>query len=274
MEKKSSSSIGVFDSGFGGLHILKSIVKSLPQYNFIYLGDTARTPYGGRSQATIFEFSKEAVDFLWKQDCEIIIFACNTASSEALRRIQREYLPNKYPDRRVLGVIIPAVEETALKTKNKKVGVIATEATVKSEAFPDEFKKVDPEIKVFQNACPLLVPVVESGEVDSSATDIILKDYLVPLLKKDIDTLLLGCTHYGLLLDKIKEIVGSSVNIVSEADIVPKKLEDYLSRHSEIEQKLLKDGVVRFYSTDITNKFQVFGSKFFGHDIKPEKVSL
>ncbi|KND47686.1 MAG: glutamate racemase [Parcubacteria bacterium C7867-006] len=267
-------SIGVFDSGFGGLDILKGIVKKLPEYNYIYLGDTARAPYGNRSQEKIFEFSKQAVDFLFAEGCELVIFACNTASSDALRRIQQEYLPKKYPNKRVLGVLIPAVEESVTKTKNSKVGVVATVATVKSEAFIDEFKKVNPKVKVFQKACPLLVPIVESGEIKNPATDIIIKNYLKPLIDKKIDTLVLGCTHYGLLENKIKKAVGPSVSIVSEARVVPDKLSQYLKRHSEIERKLGKNKKIRFCSTDITDSFQKLGSLFFGKNIKTEQVSL
>src|SRR3989344_7327726 len=153
--------IGVFDSGFGGISILRSIVKELPNYNYLYLGDTARTPYGTRSKEIVYEFTKQAVDFMFANNCELIIFACNTASSEALRKIQQNYLPKQYPNKKVLGVLIPAVEEAVIKTKNKRIGVIATEGTVKSNSFVDEITKLDPKIKVFQNSCPLLVPIVE-----------------------------------------------------------------------------------------------------------------
>jgi glutamate racemase len=270
---KGKSSIGVFDSGFGGLNILKGIVKELPEYDYIYLGDTARVPYGNRSREVVYEFTQQAVDFLFKQGCQIIILACNTASSDALRKIQQEYLPKHYPDRRVLGVLIPAAEEAVRKAPHKKIGVIATEGTVTSGAFIREIHKIDPTIKVFQKACPLLVPIVEAGEQNSKATELILRDYLKPLLAKKVDGLILGCTHYGIIESKIKKIIGK-VNLISEAHIVPVKLRDYLRRHPEIEMSLSKNGNRLFYTTDLTEKFQVLGSKFFGKKILSEKVTL
>ena len=266
--------IGVFDSGFGGISILRSIVKELPNYNYLYLGDTARTPYGTRSKEIVYEFTKQAVDFMFANNCELIIFACNTASSEALRKIQQNYLPKQYPNKKVLGVLIPAVEEAVIKTKNKRIGVIATEGTVKSNSFVDEITKLDPKIKVFQNSCPLLVPIVEAGEQNSKATEIILKKYLEPLKKKNIDVLILGCTHYGILENKIKKIIGSKITIISEAKIVPKKLKNYLKKPPEIKEKLGKNKQIIFYSTDLTNKFTLLGSKFFGKKIKTQKTSL
>lgn len=274
MAKNNRKSIGVFDSGFGGIDILRGIVKEMPEYNYCYLGDTARAPYGARSQEMIYEFTRQAVDFLFSNNCEIVILACNTASSEALRKIQQEYLPKHYPDKKVLGVLIPAAEEAVSKTTNNKVGVIATEGTVKSETFINEIKNLNPNIKVFQNACPLLVPFIEAGEQNSKALDIILADYLKPLKNKDIDTLILGCTHYGIIENKIKKICGSDTKIISEAKIVPKKMKDYLERHPEIKSRLGRNKSVRFYSTDLTDKFINLGSKFFGKKINAEKISL
>jgi glutamate racemase len=266
--------IGVFDSGFGGINILKGIVKELPQYNYLYLGDTARTPYGTRSGEVIYEFTKQAVDFMFKNGCELIILACNTASSEALRKIQQEYLPKHYPGKKVLGVLIPAVEEASVKTRNNKIGVIATESTVRANAFRIELKKINSKNKVFQNPCPLLVPIVETGEQNSKITDIILEKYLKPLKKKNIDTLILGCTHYGILENKIKKIIGPKIKIISESKIVPKKLKEYLHKHKDIEQKIGKNGIVNFYSTDLTDNFIKLGSKFFGKKIIAQKISL
>lgn len=266
--------IGIFDSGFGGLNILQKIVKELPDYNYIYLGDTARVPYGTRSASLVYEFTQQAVNFLFKNHCELIILACNTASSGALRKIQQEYLPKHQPNRRVLGVLIPAAEEAVQKTINKKVGVIATEGTVQSNTFAEELAKLNPAIKVFQKACPLLVPIVESGEQNSKATKIILESYLQPLKRKGIDTLILGCTHYGILETKIRQIVGPRIHIVSEAKILPKKLQNYLERHPQIEKTLGKNKSVLFYSTDLTDKFTSLGSKFFGKEIKAVKILL
>lgn len=266
--------IGIFDSGFGGLEVLKHIVKKLPQYDFVYLGDTARTPYGSRSQEVIFNFTLQAVDFLFKKNCPLVILACNTASSEALRKIQQSYLKKNYPKRRVLGVIIPAVERAIELTKNNRVGVIATEGTVNSLAFAKELKKRNAKIKVFQKSCPLLVPIVEAGEHNSEIAKLALQKYLKPLLAKKIDSLILGCTHYGILEKQIKKITGQNIAVISEGKVVAQKLADYLNRHPEIETRLTKNGQQKFLTTDLTNKFQTLGTQFFGKPIKPERVDL
>lgn len=266
--------IGVFDSGFGGLSILKDIVQTLPQYDYLYLGDTGRAPYGDRTQEVIYEFTQQAVDFLFKKGCELIVLACNTAASEALRKIQREYLPKHYPKRRVLGVLIPAAEAAAAKTKNKRVGVVATQSTVSSGGFPAEIQKLDSQIKVFQKACPLLVPLVEFGEERSKAAEFLVKKYLTPFHQKKIDTLILGCTHYEMMLPMIKKALKGSVKIVAEAPIVSEKLKDYLARHPEIEKKLSRQHTVDFYSTDLTPRFQSLGSRFFGKKIHAKKAIL
>lgn len=272
--KNQNKSIGIFDSGFGGLTILRGIVQKMPDYNYIYLGDTARAPYGNRSQKLVYEFTRQAVEFLFKNNCELIILACNTASSEALRKIQQEYLTKNYPDKRVLGVLIPAVEEAVKKTKNRKIGVIATEGTVNSKSFIREINKINPDIKVFQNACPLLVPLVEAGEQDSKIADLALENYLRLPMKNKIDTLILGCTHYGILEKKIRKIIGSKIQIISEEKIIGRKLKDYLKRHKEIEEKIGKQKKIIFYSTDLTDKFQKLGSKFFSRKIKTRKIDL
>ena len=266
--------IGIFDSGFGGLAILREIVKKLPVYDYIYLGDTARTPYGSRSEEVTYKFTEQAVDFLFKKDCELIILACNTASSEALRKIQQEYLPKKYLGRRVLGVIIPAAEEASEKTVNNRIAVIATNGTIKSHTFERELKKINSKIQVFQIAAPLLVPLVEAGEHNSEAADLILKNYLTPLIKKNIDTLILGCTHYGILEKQIKNIIGGKIRIISEGKVVAEKLKDYFERHPEIETKIAKNSKAIFYTTDLTDGFSILGSKFFGKKIKAEKINL
>ncbi len=274
MKKSKGKFIGVFDSGFGGINILRGLVRKLPSYNYLYLGDTARTPYGTRSAEIVYEFTQQAVDFLFAHKCELVIFACNTASGYALQRIQQEYLPKRYPDKKVLGVLIPAAEEAVARTIKNKIGIIGTEGTVQSGAFTKEIAKLDPKVRVFQNACPLLVPIVEAGEQNSRATKIILKKYLEPLKKKRVDTLILGCTHYGILENKIKEIIGSGIRVISEERIVPEKLESYLQKHQEIVKKLGKSRKVCFYTTDLTNKFSSLGSKFFGKKIRAQKISL
>lgn len=274
MRTKRTTSIGVFDSGFGGLAILKEIVKKLPNYSYVYFGDTARAPYGDRSMDSVYKFTKQAVDFLFKHDCELVILACNTASAEALRKIQQHYLPKKYPKRRVLGVIVPALEEAAIKTKNNRIGVLATTGTVHSGTFPRELHLRNPKIKIFQQATPLLVPIVENGMHRDISTQLILKRYLAPLLKKNIDTLILGCTHYEHLELEIKKIIGKKIRIISEGKVVARKLKEYLSRHPEIESRLLFRKKRTFYTTDLSDKFCTLGSEFFGSHITPQKTIL
>ena len=274
MPKRKGKFIGVFDSGFGGINVLRGIVKRLPAYDYMYLGDTARAPYGARAPQEVYKFTRQALDFLFAHHCELVILACNTASSDALRKIQREYVPKYHPRKKVLGVLIPAAEEAARITVNKKVGVIATEGTVKSGAFMRELKKLDAKMRVFQNACPLLVPIVEAGEQNSKGAKMILKDYLAPLQEKGIDTLVLGCTHYGIMEWSIGKIVGKNIRIVSGADVVPGKLKKYLSAHKDIEKKLDKNRTVTFYSTDVAGNFSALGSKFFGKKINAKRASL
>jgi len=272
---KKNCSIGVFDSGFGGLTVLQELVKTLPNYNYIYLGDSARAPYGSRSQKTIYQFTEQAVEYLFNKNCQLIILACNTASSEALRKIQQEMLPQKYPNRKVLGVVVPASEQAVQITKNKKIGIIATEATVNSQAFPKQINKIDSNIKVFQQSAPLLVPIIEYGEHQSSVAETMLRKYLKPLLKKNIDTLVLGCTHYQILKNKIKKIVGKQIKVVIEGKIAGDKLENYLQRHPEINNKLSKQTSLEFLTTDLGQRFKRLGKLFFGKEIQPlKKISL
>ena len=279
LKKKRTMRIGVFDSGLGGLHILRSIVRTLPHYDYVYLGDTARAPYGDRPQETIYAYTKQAVDFLFNRDCGIIIIACNTSSSEALRKIQDEYAPHRRTrrgvrEKKVLGVLIPAAEKATLKTKNRRVGIIATASTVASNKFVRELEKLDSNIKIFQQACPLLVPLVEAGEQNSPEMQTILKRYLRPLLRKNIDTLILGCTHYGILEKKIRAVIGPDIALVSESRVIPKKLKTYLTKHNEIEKTLSTRSTTRFYTTDRTDTFKTLGSKLFGRPIRVEKAKL
>ena len=273
-----NKSIGIFDSGFGGITVLREIVKKLPQYNYIYFGDTARAPYGSRSQNIIYQFSRQAVEFLFERGCQLIILACNTASAEALRKIQKEYLPKYqndslpqrkrgYKTKRVLGVIIPTSEIAVETTKNNKIGVMATERTVESLVFSKEIKKINPQIQVLEFACPLLVPIIESGEHNSEIIYPILEKYLKPLVNNKIDTLILGCTHYSILEDKIKKIIPANIQILSEPKIIAAKLKDYLDRRKKLENQLSKNSNIKFFTTDLTNKFEKLGSEFFGKDI-------
>ena len=266
-------SIGVFDSGFGGLDILHGIVKALPQYDYIYLGDSNRAPYGNRSEADIFRFTQQAVEFLFSQNCPLIILACNTASAQALSLIQHQVLPLSFPDRRVLGVIIPAVEAVA-EAKCSRVGVIATPSTADANAFARELAKLNPNIKVFQQACPKLVPLIESDQHRSKKIIRLLRIYLTPLLEKNIDSLILGCTHYGLIADQIQTIVGEKIRLLNEADLVPGKLAGYLLRHPQIEKKLTKNKRIVFFSTKPSPKFDHLGSQFFGSTISTRLAKL
>jgi glutamate racemase len=266
--------IGVFDSGFGGLSVLKEVERALPEYQYIYLGDTARAPYGSRTSEEVYQFTREAIDFLFAKGCQLILLACNTTSAEALRKIQQEYLPLYYPDRRVLGVIIPAAEEAILKTKSNRVGVIATEGTVKSNTFVRELQKLRPDTEVFQQACPLLVSLVEAGEHASPASEEIVRGYITSVLSNDIDTLILGCTHYEHLLSHIQKIVGEQVTIISESEVIARKLREYLYRHSEFEKRLLRSSGATFYTTDTTSRFSQLAPQFFGRQIHSVQVRL
>ena len=267
-------SIGIFDSGFGGLDILRGIAQGLPEYDLIYLGDTARVPYGERSKKEIYGFCCEAINFLFGKNCQLIIFACNTASSGALRKIQREYLPEKYPKRKVLGVLIPAAETAVKKTKNKRVGVIGTRRTVRSGAFRRELLKKDPKIEVFQKACPLLVGAVERGEENSKKTEKALKKYLESLISSRVDTLILGCTHYGILENQTRKILGRKIKIVNQSKIIAGKLGDYLKRHPEIEERLSRAQKKRFFVTGEKKRFEILGSRFFGEKIRATRIRL
>lgn len=266
--------IGVFDSGFGGLSILKEVRKKLPQYDYLYLGDTARAPYGPRSLQSVYEFTREAVDYLMREGCELVIIACNTASADALRHLQREYLPRHYPDRRILGVIVPAVEAAVTATKNGTIGLLATEGTVASGTVVDELKKLQPKAKVFQEAAPMLVTLVEAGEHKTKAAELILKDYLKPLLAKHIDTLILACTHYGHLEPLVKKIVGKRVRVISEGKIVAQKLAQYMDRHPEIASRISHGGEATFLTTGEKGRFETLGSGFLGEKIKATQITL
>ncbi len=260
--------IGIFDSGLGGLYTARSIIKHLPGYSYVYLGDTKNLPYGDKSPARIYTLLRAGVEFLFEQDCSIVIVACNTASTEALRKIQQEYLTQHYPDRKVLGVIVPTIEETL---GAKKVGVIATNATVASGSYPQEIKKVNKKVQVFQEAAPTLVPIIENGEKHLIRP--FLEKYLAPLCKKKIDTLILGCTHYPIVKNTIKTIVGKNVKVVSQDEFIYKKLRDYLHRHVEIADFLDKKKRRTFFVTEKTKHFEHLAKLWFP-GIKLQEVKL
>ncbi|MDP2587085.1 MAG: glutamate racemase [Candidatus Komeilibacteria bacterium] len=266
--------IGIFDSGFGGLTVFKEIKRALPKYDYIYLGDSLRSPYGGRTQETIHQFTQQAVDFLFKQGCQLVILACNTASSEALRKLQQEWLPAHHPERRILGVIRPLAEEAIKASRFGRIGVVGTKATVQSKAYEKELKHLKKEVKVYQQSAPLLVPLIEEGWLDKPETRMIIKKYLRPLKDAQIDSLILGCTHYPLLMKEFKRIAGKRVNVLNAPKIVADKLVDYLNRHPEIENKLTRNGQIKYLTTNSPEHFDELGSKFLGSPIKSAKVAL
>ncbi|MCK4386604.1 MAG: glutamate racemase [Candidatus Pacebacteria bacterium] len=260
--------IGVFDSGLGGLTILKQFLAFLPEYNYLYLGDNLRAPYGNKSQKAIYNNTRQAVEFLFKNNCELIIVACNTASARALRKIQREWLPKNNSAGKVLGVITPVVEKAAKINRGNRIGVIGTEATISSGAYEKELSKFGRNLKVYNQKCPRLVSLVEEGRINGAETKIILKKYLQPLKDKKIDTLILACTHYPFLIAEIEKIMGKNCQILNPPEIVAGRLKDYLGRHFEIENKLGKAGKRIYHSTGDFQKFKQFGEKFLGETIK------
>ncbi|MFI5330488.1 MAG: glutamate racemase [Desulfobaccales bacterium] len=266
--------IGVFDSGFGGLMVLREFLQLLPDYDYLYLGDNARIPYGTRSDRVVQRFTEQAVDYLFAHGCQLIVLACHTASARALRRIQQVYLPERYPDRRVLGVLIPTVEEALARSRRKRIGVIATEGTVTSLSFELELKKLDPEVEVVQQACPLLVPLIESGEQEWEGTTMILRRYLEPFQAGRVDTLILGCTHYSILKEKIRGLIGEGQELICSGQVTADKLVEYLQHHPGIERRLTRGGSRRYLSTDLTPRFQQLASLFMGQEIDSEVVEL
>ena len=268
--------LGFFDSGLGGLTILKEVIKLMPDYSYVYLGDNARTPYGSHSQDVIYKFTSQGVARLFDEGAKLVILACNTSSSGALRRIQREFLPEHYSDKKVLGIVIPTAEEAIMATITKEIGVLGTEATVNSLVYEKEIKKLDFGIKVYQQACPLLVPIIEAGESESKELEPIVKKYVNQLIEKsgNIDTLILGCTHYELIRDIIEKYVPDSVKILNQGVIVAKKLENYLERHPEISGQLEKGGERIFLSTEDSPRVKDLFRKFYGKETNLRKVIL
>jgi glutamate racemase len=269
--------IGIFDSGIGGLTVFRSIAEQLPGYDYIYLGDNSRAPYGNRSFNTIHQYTWECVQWLFKQGCPLIILACNTASAKALRTIQQKDMQGLDPSKRVLGVIRPTAEVIGNYSTTKEIGVLGTTGTVQSESYPIEIQKFFSDLKVYQQACPLWVPLVESGEYEKPGSDYFIKEYLDQIMAQsaNIDTLLLACTHYPLLLDKIKAHLPANVNVIAQGDIVAKSLVDYLQRHPELEQKLSKEGARQFYTTtDDTADFDHHASRFFSAPVTSKFVSV
>ena len=268
--------IGVFDSGYGGLTILSKIREALPEYDYIYLGDNARTPYGTRSFEIVYEFTLQAVNKLFEMGCHLVILACNTASAKALRTIQMNDLPNIDPDRRVLGVIRQTAECIGSMTQTRHVGILATAGTIKSESYPLEVHKLFEDIKVSGEACPMWVPLVENNEANGEGADFFIRKYIDNLLAKDrqIDTLVLGCTHYPILLPKIQKFIPQRVKVVAQGEYVATSLKDYLHRHPEMDMKCTREGKCRFYTTEAEDKFIESASMFLNENITVQRITL
>jgi glutamate racemase len=263
----------VFDSGYGGLTILDKIRKEMPGYDYIYLGDNARTPYGTRSFQVVYEFTLQAVRYLFQRGCPLVILACNTASAKALRTIQQHDLPlSADPSRRVLGVIRPTAEAIGSLTHTGHVGILATAGTIKSESYPLEIQKLFPDVKVSGEACPLWVPLVENHEYDTPGADYFVKQHIQRLLDKDpqIDTIILGCTHYPLLYDKIRAFTPPHIQLIPQGEYVAHSLQDYLRRHPEMDARCTRGGDCQFLTTESVEKFEESASVFLGE----EKVSV
>lgn len=273
----SNQPIGIFDSGFGGLTVFRSIIEQLPGYDYIYMGDNARAPYGNRSFSTIHQYTWECVQWMFDQGCPLVILACNTASAKALRTIQQQDLKNiADPTKRVLGVIRPTAEIIGNYTKTKEIGVLGTKGTVQSGSYLLEINNFFPDVKVHQQACPLWVPLIENGEYDKPGADFFVQLYLDQIMAQspNIDTILLACTHYPIIQDKIKAYLPEGINVVGQGDIVAKSLVDYLNRHPEIEQKVSRNAESKFYTTtDDTADFDHHASLFFSAPVKSTFIS-
>ncbi|MFT4758841.1 MAG: glutamate racemase [Paraglaciecola sp.] len=268
--------IGIFDSGYGGLTILREITAELPEYDFLYLGDNARAPYGTRSFDTIYQYTLECVQFLFSQGCELVILACNTASAKALRSIQQLDLPCIAPEKRVLGVIRPTTKVIGQFTKTNHIGILGTNGTVDSKSYLIELEKFSPEITAYQQACPMWVPLVETGEHSSKGAYYFAEKDLTKLLKQSpkIDTLLLACTHYPLLLPIIRSVLPPHIQVVEQGKIVAKSLKDYLERHPKMDQRCSKNRARRFLTSGDAGDFEARGAVFFGEKVVAEKVNL
>lgn len=268
--------IGVFDSGYGGLTILKGIRETLPQYDYLYLGDNARTPYGTRSFDVVYRFTRQAVESLFSRGCQLVILACNTASAKALRSIQQKDLSGWDPSRRVLGVVIPTVEALGHITKNGNIGLLGTPGTVSSGTYDIEIAKFFPQFRTVSVACPMWVPLVENKEFDSPGADYFVKKYVDELFTQEpeIDTVILGCTHYPLLIDKIRREIGSRATIVTQGELVGASLADYLRRHPEMDAKCTKGGSCEFLTTENPDKFTELAEIFLQTPLKASRIDL
>jgi glutamate racemase len=272
----STTAIGIFDSGYGGLTIMKEIVQRLPQYDYIYLGDNARAPYGNRSFDTVYHYTLECVQWFFKQGCPLVLLACNTASAKALRTIQQNDLDKIAPGNRVLGVIRPTTEVVGNYTESRSIGILGTNGTVQSNSYEIEIHKFFPDIKVHQEACPMWVPLIENNEHQTKGADYFVKKHLEHLIESapDIDTILLACTHYPLMMEKIKEYAPIDTTIISQGEIVANSLADYLRRHPEMAERISTGSSKQFYTTDSPVDFNTKGSLFFGETVNSKHLDL
>ncbi|MCA0237126.1 MAG: glutamate racemase [Bacteroidetes bacterium] len=270
------SPIGVFDSGYGGLTVFRDIERRLPQYDYIYLGDNARAPYGPRDFETIYQYTLECVQHLFDMGCPLVILACNTASAKALRSIQQQDLPGMAPGLRVLGVIRPTAEVVGQYTQSREIGVLATRGTVLSESYVIEIAKSFPDIRVYQQACPMWVPLVENNEHNSPGADYFVQKYLDELLRQspNIDTIVLGCTHYPLLINKMRKYLPDSIQVLSQGEIVAESLADYLHRHPEMETRCSKNGQVQYFTTESAADFEAKAAIFMEKPVKALHLAL
>lgn len=275
-EPSACGPIGVFDSGYGGLTILRRIREILPQYDYLFLGDNARAPYGSRSFEIVYQFTLEAVKALFSYGCRLVIIACNTASAKALRTIQQNDLPHLDATRRVLGVIRPTVEAIGSLTKTRHVGLLATAGTVNSRSYNLELKKLCPDITVTGQACPLWVPIIENNEHNSPGADYFVKEYIDVLLARDpeIDTIILGCTHYPLMLDKIRQYTPPGIRLVPQGEYVAPSLARYMERHPDMEARCTRQGTCRYLTTESAALFRKSASVFLGYDIEASQIAL
>ncbi len=268
--------IGVFDSGYGGLTVFREIVKALPLYDYIYLGDNARVPYGPRSFETVYEYTLECVNHLFDMGCNLVILACNTASAKALRSIQQNDLPKNYPTKKVLGVIRPTTEIVGKYSKTGNVGVLATAGTVASLSYPIEINKFFPSLQVFQEACPMWVPLVENNEHESPGADYFIEKHIESLLSKstEIDTIILGCTHYPLLINKIKQFIPENIKLISQGKLVAESLGNYMQRHPEIDAICSRKSSREFFTTESAKSFDEKAKIFYGQDVVSQHLPL
>lgn len=276
MTEQPSGPIGIFDSGYGGLTILKEIRSLLPQYDYIYIGDNARAPYGTRSFDIVYRFTLQAVKHLFDRGCRLVILACNTASAKALRTIQQVDLPQLDPQRRVLGVIRPTVEAIGNLSATKEIGIFATPGTIASRSFDIEISKLHPQYHTTGHACPMWVPLIENDRKDTPGAEYFFKDDVDTLMRKNpaIDTIILGCTHYPLIKQKIKQYLPQGVKLVEQGHIVARSLKDYLARHPEMERQCSKGTHIEYLTTENTEKFNAAASQFLGGDITSRQITI